>query len=244
MVPAPTTAARLISLVGVSFGTSGTFATSRSAKNRCRSALDSVEATQSANSSRSRTEPSSNGSCQPRFDGVDDGVRRAQALGGLLQRRAHRVARLESGVHAVGRDHDLAHLADLARLRLALRERDRAGEQVAVDDVIDDAGGERLRRPRPACRRCTSASASARAGADGAAAACRRRPGMMPSITSGWPTLASFAGDAEVARLRDFEAAAERVAVNRGDERLGRVFHALEQRVRAAPSAPSNRPAS
>ena len=65
IVPAPTTAARLMSFAGVSFGTSGTFATSRSAKNRWRSAFDSVETTQSANSSRSRTDPSSNGSFRP-----------------------------------------------------------------------------------------------------------------------------------------------------------------------------------
>src|SRR6185295_15836749 len=39
--------------------------------------------------------------------------------------------------------------------------------------------------------------------------------------------------DAEVARLRDLEPAAERVAVNRGDERLGGVLDALELCVRA-----------
>ena len=47
---------------------------------------------------------------------------------------------------------------------------------------------------------------------------------MMPSSTSGWPTFASWRRDAVVAGLRDFEAAAERVAVNRRDERLGDVF--------------------
>ena len=58
----------------------------------------------------------------------------------------------------------------------------------------------------------------------------------MPSSTSGWPTFASFVGDAEVARHRDLEAAAERVAVNRGDERLGRILEPLQQRVRAGRS--------
>ena len=62
MVPAPTTAARLMSLTGVSLGTSGTLAASRSAKKRCRSAFDSVDTTQSANSSRSRSDPASNAS--------------------------------------------------------------------------------------------------------------------------------------------------------------------------------------
>ena len=59
IVPAPTTAARRISAAGVSFGTSGTFAASRSAKNRCRSAFDSVETTHFAKSSRSRSDPAS-----------------------------------------------------------------------------------------------------------------------------------------------------------------------------------------
>ena len=62
MVPAPITAARSIFVTGVSFGTSGTFAASRSAKNMCTSARDSSEVTQSANSSRSRASPSSKSS--------------------------------------------------------------------------------------------------------------------------------------------------------------------------------------
>ena len=86
IVPAPTTAARLISLAGVSFGTSGTFATSRSAKNRWRSAFDSVETTQSAKSSRSRIDPSSNAQLEAGFDGVDDGERRRHAARGLRER--------------------------------------------------------------------------------------------------------------------------------------------------------------
>ena len=65
IVPAPTTAARAIGFTGVPFGTSGTLATSRSAKNRWRSDFDSVETTQPANSSRSRTEPASNGLRRP-----------------------------------------------------------------------------------------------------------------------------------------------------------------------------------
>ncbi len=71
IVPAPTTAARLMSLAGVSFGTSGTLAASRSAKNRWRSAFDSVETTQSANSSRSRSDPASKQRSQAGLDGVD-----------------------------------------------------------------------------------------------------------------------------------------------------------------------------
>jgi hypothetical protein len=57
IVPAPTTAARRISTTGAAFESPGTFAASRSAKKRWRSAFDSVESRQSTNSSRSRAEP-------------------------------------------------------------------------------------------------------------------------------------------------------------------------------------------
>ena len=43
-----------------------------------------------------------------------------------------------------------------------------------------------------------------------------------------------FRRDAEVARLRDLEAAAERVAVDSRDERLRRILDALQQGVRAS----------
>ena len=91
-------------------------------------------------------------------------------------------------------------LADLVRRGLApSRRRSRRRSRSPSTIAIDDAGGRAPSAPAPACRRCTSrAPAPRRRGA--AAAACRRRPGMMPSITSGWPTLASLVGDAEVAR--------------------------------------------
>ena len=54
IVPAPMIAADLISRVGVSSGTSGIFAAARSAKNRWRSAFDSVVATSSSKQLRAR----------------------------------------------------------------------------------------------------------------------------------------------------------------------------------------------
>ena len=59
---------------------------------------------------------------------------------------------------------------------------------------------------------------------------------MMPSSTSGWPTLALGGGDAVVTRHGDFEPAAERVAVNRGDERLGGVLERFQERVQRLPT--------
>src|SRR5436190_1103056 len=145
IVPAPTTAARLMSLAGVSLGTSGTFATSRSAKNRWRSALDSVDTTQSANNSRSRVDPSSKGCRRPAS------MAPTAAYGAICP---------------------FASLASAAR----------AGDDSQQHFGLPDA---RI---------------------------CRCNP--------------------EVTRLSDFEAAAERVAVNRGDQRLGRVLDSLQQRVR------------
>ena len=115
IVPAPTTAARLMSAAGVSFGTSGTLAASRSAKNRCRSAFDSVETTHSAKISRSRRDPSSKRQRQRRLDGVDGGERRADALR-RLRARAHRRDASRPACDCLGSDGDLA---GLARSRLA-----------------------------------------------------------------------------------------------------------------------------
>ena len=61
MVPAPITAAERIGRVGVSPGTSGTFAAARSARNTCLSAFDSGELISSMKSCRSKGAPSSKG---------------------------------------------------------------------------------------------------------------------------------------------------------------------------------------
>src|SRR5205085_8822735 len=69
---------------------------------------------------------------QAGLDRLDDRVRRAQAPGGFLQRRAHRLAGLEPGFHGV---RGVGDVADLARFLLALRERDRAAQQIPIDDL-------------------------------------------------------------------------------------------------------------
>ena len=50
-------------------------------------------------------------------------------------------------------------------------------------------------------------------------------PGSRPRFTSGRPQLRARHGDAVVRAQRDFQAAAQRRAVDRGDDRLGRVLH-------------------
>ena len=52
--------------------------------------------------------------------------------------------------------------------------------------------------------------------------------GQMPSFTSGWPNFAASTRDADVTRHRELAAAAEREAVDCGDDRLGRRLEAAE----------------
>ena len=56
----------------------------------------------------------------------------------------------------------------------------------------------------------------------------------MPSFTSGWPNFAASRRDANVTRHRQLAAAAEREAVHRRDDRLGRRLEAAKD-VLAAP---------
>ena len=109
------------------------------------------------------------------FDAVDRGERRARAAGGLGKRRARRLTGGEAGV-AVG---DLVlEVARPSRRAAGPGERggkrDRALKQIAVDDEIDDAVGQRARRgDRLAVGAQLEREARARTAA--AAAASRRR---------------------------------------------------------------------
>jgi hypothetical protein len=60
------------------------------------------------------------------------------------------------------------------------------------------------------------------------------KPGMTPSLTSGWPKLRRLAGVDEVAGQRDLAAAAEREAVDRRDHRDRQRGQLLAQRVALA----------
>ena len=105
------------------------------------------------------------------------------------------------------------------------------GQQIAIDDLIDDAGLQGVR------------------GADGIAGAhistafwipARRgrrcvpaAPGMMPSFTSGCPTCADGNGDAIMAGHGGFQPAAKRGAMDRGDDRLGGCLDAIQDGIKA-----------
>ena len=117
----------------------------------------------------------------------------------LRKRRAHRLRRPSSPAsRRLGVDRDLARLADLARRAPSLS---RTRSRRAAD---------RRRRSRRRCRpRAPSAPATGLPSVhiSSASSAPHRRgsrcvppaPGMMPSSTSGWPTFASLRRDAVVA---------------------------------------------
>ena len=112
-----------------------------------------------------------------------------------------------------------------------LRKRDRIVEQVRARDLIDDAGRQRLRGGH---------GLAGRAHLDRQLRAAQARQPLRAAGAGNDAEqhfrLADFGvgrHHAVVAGHGDFEAAAERVAVDRGHERLGRVLDAHEPRVRA-----------
>ena len=107
-----------------------------------------------------------------------------------------------------------------------LREGDGAFKQIAVDHGVDDA---RLDGPRGGDRLAL-----------GAHLECERRPAQPrqplrapcarndPEVHLGLTHLRGGDSDAVVARHGELEAAAERVAVNRGNQRLARIFQLFQ----------------
>ena len=229
MVPAPTTAARAIARVGVSLGTSGILPASRSAKNRWRIAFDSIDRTQSANSSISRREPAVEVHGEARLDGVHRGERRASAA----RRPGERGANGLAGGDARGAIADLvleiAGAAALPRRGTRAREGDGAVQQIAVDHGVDDArlpgpgGGDRLalgahleRERRPAQARQPLRAAGARND---------------PEVHLGLAHVGGGDSHAVMTGHGELEAAAERMTVNGGNERLAGVFEPFQPRV-------------
>ncbi len=192
MVPAPITAARSIFVTGVSFGTSGTFAASRSAKNMCTSARDSSEVTQSANSSRSRAEPFSKSSVNAPSMASTALNGASTPLRGLRQCRARRRARGDAALLIGDLVGQLAGLPDPRRGGRRLRKPDRL--------VQEDRPARRDRRCPPASPWTASTgfpavhiSMASSAPQSRGSRCVPPAPGMMPSSTSGWPTFASWA---------------------------------------------------
>jgi hypothetical protein len=182
---------------------SGTFAASRAAKNRYR------------------------------------GVRGGRPAGHPPQGRARRIAGRSGAADVLRPDRQLAGPANLACLRPGFRERDRAGEQtvspnltggtdvIGIDNLIDDAGGERLRRgQRPALR----AHFEREPGA-GQPGQPLSPPGSGDDAEVDFrlSDLCVSRRDAEVAGHRHFETSSERVAMDRRNERLRRVLEALQE---------------
>ena len=137
IVPAPSTATRRTGSVGVSAAMSGIFAAWRSAKKMCRRAADSVDATASSKSSRSRFRSRVERELDGGLDGLDAAHGRSPAarpgrrvLRGLLEEA-------RSELRLVDVRGEVANSRKRARRRDPLGEGDGAGQQVALDDLVD-----------------------------------------------------------------------------------------------------------
>ncbi len=230
IVPAPTTAARVMSCAGVSLGMSGNlrdlaFGEEEIAE-RARLVREDAVGEELALTPGSGLEVHGDRG----FDPVDRGEGRARAAGRPGKCRARRLTGGEAGV-AVG---DL--VLEVARPPRRTAGPDEGGgtgnralKQVAVDDEIDDAVGQRAR----GCERL-ALGAELEGEARPAQPGQPLRPagaGNDPEQHFGLADLGARHGDAVMAGHRELETAAKRVAVNRGDERLGRIFERLESRV-------------
>ena len=211
IVPAPTTAARLMSRAGVSFGMSGTLATSRSAKNRWRSAFDSVDTTDCAKISRSRIDPSAKPRRRPSSiaSTAASGARAPLAVFASVWRIARQASipfLICSGDSAMSRVFRILRACafDLANATAAVSSSARLTPS-SLDDARDDAEPVEGSRPGRTSSRMPAALAfDAGTGLPSvhiSSASCAPHsrgsrcvppaPGMMPSSTSGWPTFAS-----------------------------------------------------
>ena len=105
------------------------------------------------------------------------------------------------------------------------------------DDGVHQADRERSLGAR-SVRRCRRARARGRGPTRRASRCVPPKPGITPSLTSGWPNFGLVRGVDEVARERELAAAAEREAVDRRDHR-----EAAPPRARARPLCPASRSA-
>ena len=218
IVPAPMMATDLTGRTGVSGPISGIFAASRSAKKTWRSAFDCVPAMSSVAISRSFLMPSAKGKVAAASSAstIFTGAIWPARPGG------HGLALLgEKG--GVGAAELVGALADLAALCAAgngdgLGELDRAVEQVALHDLVDQAdflglrGGDRIAGGDHVERRLDADDARHALRAAGA--------GEDAELHLGKAELRRRHRDAIVAAERDFEPAAQRGAVDRDHDRL------------------------
>ncbi len=226
------TAARVMSRAGVSFGTSGILATSRSAKKRCRSARDSVgehavgEELALALSIRPRSPCVIAASMR-----VDGGERRPCAACGLGQRRARRLAGGDAGV-AVGN-----LVCQVAHASRGAARRARSSRRYAIAPCSRSPSTTRSTIPSASARAAESGLPSVHISSASRGAAQPRQP--LRAAGAGndaeqhfrLADLGARHRDAVVAGHRELETAAERVAVNGRDQRLGRILERHQARV-------------
>ena len=214
----------------VSFEMPGTFETPRSAKNAWMRALACSDFASSKKIVPLAGAPFGKRERRRGFERIDDRHRRVEVAPCLAREFA------PGGEHARERARGRKLVLSLARFRMRpasrrhfAREGRRTGREVALDDAIDQPGAQRVGgldrlaghahldrfletdEPRQSLR-----SFGARDDAEIHLGLSHQRVGH---------------GDAIVPGHRDLEAAAERRAVHRHDDRLGRVFDLLQQLV-------------
>ena len=216
IVPAPMIATFLISRIGVDSGTSGIFAAARSPKNAWRIAFDSVPDDQLLEARALELEALFGGQVHRRLDAVDD-LRR----GGIAARRLRdALSRLGEECGGIAGELGLlvAQPAQWPLLRDDLAcEGERAPEEVALGDLVDQAGGRLVRGNRVA----GDHHVERRLRVDRARQALRAAgAGQDPELHFGQRELRAGRGDAVVAAERELEPAAHRDLVDRRDHRF------------------------
>ena len=167
-----------------------------------------------------------------RFDRVDNLQRRHLLAPGLRRQLACRREQRRVLVRRAQVLRPLAGLADTRGHRHVARKTNRALDEVAVDDAIDQTGGVRITGLE---RLSGHAHVERFPDADEARQPLRALGARNdPEVDLRLPDQGIRHGDPEVSGHGDLETAAERGAMNRHDHRLGAVFDPRQERVHVA----------
>ncbi len=190
MVPAPTTAARAMAFTGVSRGTSGILATSRSAKNTWTRARDSVDTTHAAKRSRSTREPVSKSvvTAASMASIAATGARRPRASLAAAARAAAQAAMPSAREVFTGSSRVRRGPPAAARARAKATAPSSSGPSITAS-MSPAASARAAPIGLPAVHNSSAVATSHNRGRRCVPPA----PGMMPRVTSGWPSFAPAA---------------------------------------------------
>src|SRR5215471_19184624 len=223
IVPAPTTAAARTGRRGVSFGTSGILATSRSPKNTWMRAFDSSENKHSVKRLRSKSQPCSNGInvAASTASIAASGAIMPRCLLRAFWRAVRKMGALCSGVPSFSLRSRVLGAGDLAG------EFDGTRAQIAINQTIQDARGQRFAGfDRIALRAHLHGFRDAGKARQ---ALCSGGAGDNPEPYLGLADLRARVSHPIVSRHRQLEPAPKGGAVNGGDQRFRAILHLQEQ---------------